>query len=107
MSLSLADCLFVFSLPPKLCLQVLGLPKLSILVIVPGRLPFGELSAPIIVFTGVGLAKAEYLCRRPWQTAYLRFLCPPYCFLQVLGLPKLSNCVFVLGRLPICMFSAP
>ena len=27
--------------------------------------------------------------------------------LEVLGLPKLSPCVLVLGRLPICVFSAP
>ena len=78
-SLSLADYVFVFSLPPKLFLQALGLPKLNIFVIVLGRLPIFAFSAPKIVFRGAGLAEAEYLCRRPRQTAYLRLLCPEKC----------------------------
>ena len=110
MSSSLADCLFACSLPQQLCLQVLGLPneylcprawqtaclhllcppklflevlglpKLSICVLVLGRLPICGFSAPEIVFRGAGLAEAEYLCLCPWQTAYLRFLCPQHCF---------------------------
>ena len=137
MSSSLADCLFAFYLPPNLLLQVLGLPKLSICVVVLGRLPICVFSAPQIVFRGAGLAEAEYVCPRPWQTAYLRCLCPRNCFkrvwdclscfsvsscladclfafslppklfLDVLGLPKLILCVLVLGRLPICVVSAP
>ena len=106
MSSSLADCLFAWSRPPQLFLEVLGLPKLSICVVVLGRLPICAFSAPEIVFRGPGLAIAEYLCRRPWQIAYLRFLCPWF-VLDMLGLPKLSICVVVLGRLPICVFSAP
>ena len=114
----------------------MGLPKLTILVIVLSRLPTCVFSAPKIVFASVWLAEAEYLCPRPWQTAYLRFLCPQFLFtsaglaeaeylcfrpwliaylrvlcpqknLQLLGLPKLILCVNVLGRLPICVFSAP
>jgi len=112
-----------FLCPQKKCLEGLGLPMLSICVVVLGRLPICVFSAPEIVFRGAGLAyaeylccrpwqtadlllsapknvfrgaglaEAEYLCRRPWQTAYLRFLCPPILFLQVLGLPTLSICV--------------
>ena len=67
---------------------------------------FALFAPPTFLFRGAGLAEAEYLCRRPWQTAYLRFRCPPKLFLEVLGLPKLSICVVVLGRLPICVFSA-
>ena len=44
------------SLPPKLCLEVLGLPKLILSVVVLGRLPIGAFSAPQNVFRGVGLA---------------------------------------------------
>ena len=106
MSSSLADCLFAIVLPQKLFLEVLGLPKLNMLVIVLGRLPICVFSAPTIVFTGAGLAEAECFGHRPWQTAYLRFLGPEF-FVEVLGLPKLILCVAVLGRLPICVLSAP
>ena len=137
MSSSLADCLFAFSLPQKIVLEVRGLPKLSICVLVLGRLPIRVVLPPKMLFRGAGLAEAEYvclrpwqtaiwlyicpkncfyscwaclscfLCHRPWQTAYLRFLCPPKLFLEVLGLPKLNICVNVLGRLPNCVLSAP
>ena len=36
--------------------------------------------APKVVFRGVGLAEADYLCRRLWQTAYLRVLSPDIVF---------------------------
>ena len=79
-SSSLADCLFACSLPHKLFLEVLGLPKLSTCVVVLGRLPSCAFSAQKIVFRGAGLAEADSLCRRPWQTAYLRVLCPNIVF---------------------------
>ena len=60
----------------KLFLEVLGLPKLSIFVVALGNLPMCVFSAPEIVIRGAGLAEAEFFCRRPWQTAYLQFLCP-------------------------------
>ena len=88
-------------------LEVLGLPKLNICDLVIGRLPICVFSAPRIVFKGAGLAEAEYLCRRSWQTAYLRFASPPTVFSEVLGLPRLSICVDIFGRLPLCIFSAP
>ena len=103
----MADCLFAFALPRQMFLEVLGLPKLSICVVVLGRLPICVFSAPEIVFRGAGLAEADSLCRRPWQTAYLRCALPQHLFLEVLGLPKLSTSVVVLGRLPTCVFSAP
>ena len=80
MSSSLADCLFAPSLPPESFLEVLGLPKLSILVLVLPRLPICVFSALELVFRGLGLAEADSLCRRPWQTAYLRVLCPNIVF---------------------------
>ena len=65
---------------PKMCLEVLGWSKLSICVLVLGRLPICVVTAPAIVFRGAGLAYADSLCRRPWQTAYVRVLCPKKCF---------------------------
>ena len=56
-------------------LEVLGLPKLILFIIVLGRLPICIFSAPEFVFRGAGLAEAEYFGHRPWQTAYLRCLC--------------------------------
>ena len=41
------------------------------------------------------------------QNVYLHYLCPPKLLFEVLGLPTLMLCVVVLGRLPICVFSAP
>ena len=90
-----------------MCLEVVGLPKLILSVVVLGRLPICVFSAPELVFRGAGLVLADYLCPRAWQTAYLRFSLPKHICLEVLGLPKLILCVLVLGRLPICVFSAP
>ena len=67
-------------LPLKLFLQALGFPKLSTSDIFLGRLLISVFSAPKLVFTGAGVAEAEYLCRRSWQTAYFRFLCPKLVF---------------------------
>ena len=90
----------------NLFLEVLGLPKLILSVIVIGRLPICVCSAPEMICRGAGLAEAKYFGHHPWQTAYLRFLCPGF-GVEVLGLPKLILCVAVLGRLPICVLSAP
>ena len=88
-------------------LEVLGLPKLSLCVIVLCRLPICNCSAPEFVFRGAGLAEAE----KCWSSSLADFLfvfsLPPKLILEVLGLPKLSVLVIVLGTLPICAFSAP
>ena len=107
-SSSLADCLFAFSLPPKLLFTSAGLADAEYLCPRPWQTAYLRVLCPKIVFTGAGLPEAEYLSPRPWQTAYLRFFLPPpkKLFLQVLGLRKLSICVFILGRLPICASSA-
>ena len=67
-------------MPWKLFLEVLGLPKLSIFVVVRGRLPICALYAPKLLLEVLGLPKLFFFCRRPWQTADLRFLCPKNVF---------------------------
>ena len=88
-------------------LEVLGLAKLSICVVVLGRMPICAVSASEIVFRGPGLAEAEFFVSSSLADCLFALSLPLKLCLEVLGLLTLSICVVVLGRLPICDFSAP
>ena len=85
---------------------MLGLPKLNICVSVLGRLPHCIVSAQILFLEVLGLPKL-ILSVSSFADCLFAFVLPQKLFLEVLGLPKLNILVIVLGRLPICVFSAP